>query len=450
MSTVVPMPTPAAAATPAAAVSPFDFPPEFETKVATLTIMDDRFAKEAIEFMKPEHFTNVVERNLVAISQKFLASYGTPPSIKTMLDLIKSDARISSAEHPAYARTLLAMMKADLKEREYIRSRVVDFCKRQAILTSASKIPDLLKKGKFDEIRAVIDKAVSIGTENTMQFIEFFEEAAKREARREEMMAGTIVRGITTGVPEIDDNLYRKGYGRGEVTVILAPAKRGKTAFMQQSSMLSCMSARSNVLYVTLEVDEEIISDRGDAMVTGTDMADILMKRHDIAPKVAAMGRGSGKYWIERRAANSLTTDGVERIVESYMNSGRKIDLLVVDYLGILRLNPSDDRYVGLGNAVKELRRIAGKFDIAVLTATQTNRDAVGRELVGVNMIGESFAIVQDCDLMISINANDAEMAAGVRRLFFAASRNNPEVTIKVQGDLSKMQMIQTVIGVEY
>jgi len=121
-----------------------------------------------------------------------------------------------------------------------------------------------------------------------------------------------------------------------------------------------------------------------------------------------------------------------------------------VDYVGILRIKPHDDRFVGLGNAGKELRRIAGKYNVAMISGAQTNRDGVGKQVSDMGVIGECFALVQDCDLLLSINANDAELAAGVRRIFFAASRNSAEVTIKVKGDLAKMQIIQEILAVEH
>ena len=154
-----------------------------------------------------------------------------------------------------------------------------------------------------------------------------------------------------------------------------------------------------------------------------------------------------GHLYVETRPSNSFTTNQIERLVESYFNSGRPIDILYVDYIGIIKLDDKD-RYIGLGNAAKSLRAIAGKFNIAVVTGAQTNRDAVNKEVSDMASIGESFAIVQDCDLLISINGNQAELASGVRRIHWAASRNEAERTIQVVGDLEKMQLIQKVIGI--
>ncbi len=119
-----------------------------------------------------------------------------------------------------------------------------------------------------------------------------------------------------------------------------------------------------------------------------------------------------------------------------------------MDYIGILRMADPKDRYMSLGIAAKELRRIGGERNIAMVTGIQTNRGAVNAETAGADSIGESFAVVQDVDLLMSVNANEAEMASGVRRIHWAASRNEATKTISVQGDLETMQIIQRVLGV--
>ena len=429
--------------------APFVFDATFEAKIAALVLRDDRFAREAVSYLKPDHFTSVVDRNLVSLSQVFVERYKSLPTPETLILTIKGEKRILPEEQKVYVGRLIELLRVELKEREFIREKVVDFCKRQAVLIAGSQITDLMNKpGGLEKIRDNVSRAFQIGESSSNQFYDYFEETERRLTRRNDLAAGTYIPGISTGYVEIDKHLYHKGWGRGELSVIMAPSKRGKTALMMGSGISTAVLSRNNVLYISLEVDTDIISDRSDAMLSGTDMMDLINRRNETKTAVDAYRGSTGKFWIERRPSNSMTTDQVEACIEGYLNAGHRVDMVVVDYIGILRLKPADDRFVGLGNAAKELRRIAGKFNVAMVTGAQTNRDAVGKQVAGMDSIGESFAIVQDCDLLMSINANEAEMSAGVRRLFIAASRNSPEVTIKVQGDLSKMQMIQKVLEV--
>src|SRR5215469_6063432 len=292
------MPTPAFAG-PSTAPS-FDFGPEFETKIAALFLTDDRFNRESVDFLQPAYFNNVVERNLVTVSQEFTRAYNTPASATTLMDIITRDKRFDPAEHRTYAVKIAELHKVDLKEREYIRARAVDFSKKQAMTLALMEGVEALKKGNFDKVKAGIDKAHGIGSDSQAQFIEFFAEAEKRRARREATATGLVKPGVTTGFPEIDDQLYRKGWGRGEFNLIMAPAKRGKTALMLQSAINSAMGFGVRVLYISLEVSEEILEDRADAAATSTIMGALIDQRDAVARQIAMLSGGIGKLYIER------------------------------------------------------------------------------------------------------------------------------------------------------
>ena len=448
---VIPMAAPVIPlALPPDPVAPFKFDPGFESKVLALFVRDENFAKEAVHYLKPEHLSNALERNILIFAMEFLKAYGCIPAGETLMGQIIADSRVPAAERLSYASGIrVAYEITDTREREFIRLKVVDFCKNQALLLLAMRTPDMLAKGEADKIKSEYSRIFSMGSVTSAQFIDYFAETEARETRRAALASGTIIAGISTGFPEIDKLLYSKGWGKGELTVIMAPSKRGKTAFMIQSAVYSAIYAKSNVLFISLEVSEDILGDRADAMVSSTPMQDLLLERAKVRADVAAIAATAGKLYIERRPSNSMTTDQIDALVEQYQNKGIHLDMVVVDYIGILRLDDPKDRFVGLGNAAKELRRIAGKYGVAMITGAQTNRDAVGKTVAGMDSIGESFAIVQDCDLLISINATDAELASGVRRIYLAASRNSPDVTIKVHGDLEKMQLIQSILGIE-
>lgn len=449
---VIPM-VPTGSAAPLAApptATGFGFGPDYETKLAALVLRDERYAREGAMYLKPDFFTNAVERNLVQVALEFVQTYRSAPSPETVFDMLRHEKKVPAAELPVYIDGIAKLMKIDLREREFVRQRAVTFCRQQALLMASIKIPDLVEKGKYDEVRDLVGKAYQIGMNNQASFYELFEQAENRRKTRHELASGKIITGVSTGFHELDKHLYRRGYGKGELTVIMAPSKRGKTAFMIQSGVTAAVAAGKKVLYVTLEVDTDIISDRADACLTSTEMDALITQADDVARGMISLGKApsTGKFYVERRPANSMTTTDLELLVDTYINAGIVLDMVFVDYIGIMRLLPNDDRFVGLGNATKELRRIAGVYNVAMVTGAQTNRDAVGKQVAGMESIGESFAIVQDCDLLLSLNANDAEMAMGVRRIYLAASRNSPEVTIKVQGDLAKMQMVQKVIEV--
>lgn len=430
------------------------FTPDLESKTCALFIRDTRFAREVLMALKPEHFTNAIERNIALFCREFLVRYNALPSLPTLANLIKIDKRTTAAEFPIYVANLIRLNDLDLSEREFIRDNVIAFCRRQSLLIMAAKIPDLVAKGddkSIAQIKTMHDEAMLLGVEAGPQFMNFFDTAAERKKVREDKASGVHSSGVSTGFDEVDANMYHRGYGKGEITFWMAPSKRGKTALMGQSALYSSLKGFNNLIF-SLEVDLLILGDRLDAASTGTSMGDLIGKRDDVALKVSGFAGmpGMGKLWLERRPANTLTAKAIEATIQSYLNAGHKLDAVFVDYLGIMKLDTPDNRYLGLGMATKELRRIGQEYNLAMVSALQTNREGLGKTVAGQDSVAESYMAVQDADLVISINANEAELAEGVRRLHWAASRNTAEATIKVQGDLDKMQPIQTILEIKH
>ena len=99
--------------------------------------------------------------------------------------------------------------------------------------------------------------------------------------------------------------------------------------------------------------------------------------------KIATSRRGGkfGKYRIKALPAQSNINAIRSYIHELQIQTGTKVDFIMVDYLDLLmpvsvKVNPSDqfvkDKYVA-----EELRNLATELDIFLITASQLNRSAV-------------------------------------------------------------------------
>jgi replicative DNA helicase len=96
------------------------------------------------------------------------------------------------------------------------------------------------------------------------------------------------------------------------------------------------------------------------------------------------------------------------------------------------------------------MRAIAQEEDIAMLTATQTNREGAKANVAKMEHTAEDFNRVRIADILISINRTEEEKARNEARLYLAASRNQKgDITIRIQQDLEKMIFIRKILGIE-
>jgi replicative DNA helicase len=154
---------------------------------------------------------------------------------------------------------------------------------------------------------------------------------------------------------------------------------------------------------------------------------------------------------LKEYATGTLKCSEVRRLLDKARAKGRIYDLVIVDYADIMAPeHRSDSQIDNMRSIYIDLRAVAFDYDCAVLTATQSNREGAKKMTAGATDVAEDYNKARTVDLMISINANEAEKAAGEARLFFALSRNSEsEFTLRIKQDRSRMRFIEKVLGRE-
>ena len=206
--------------------------------------------------------------------------------------------------------------------------------------------------------------------------------------------------------------------------------------------------AKFNVLYVTLEVSARIISDRLDAAISDTMMKELDRHIKDIEAKVSAMEAKSGRLVIHEYPSGTFTPKQLRALLDRYESKGQAFDLVVVDYGDIMAPNfRANDTIENSKSIFIDLRAIAQEKNVAMLTATQTNREGYKATVAKAEHVGDDFNKIRTADLVISINITDEERSRGEARLYFAASRNQESgFTLFIKQDVSRMKFIESIL----
>ena len=95
-----------------------------------------------------------------------------------------------------------------------------------------------------------------------------------------------------------------------------------------------------------------------------------------------------------------LTLESMMGITEQMRESGKQIDLIVVDYIQLVTLSNVRDksREQQVAEVSRTLKKLAKRHNCPVITASQLNDDGKVRE---------SRAILQDADVLINVVPND-------------------------------------------
>ena len=436
-------------------VETFDFDGPFQSKIAALALRDPGFLERTDGLIRPEYFENVAEAALVNIGLRYFGKYKRVPDLVTLMNLVKQDVRAKVIRPDMLGevkQAIKAIASADVGDRDYVVDQVATFARHQAVSAAILESVGLLERGGADKILEVMKKAAEVGAVEAGAGSYNYASRVKQrtEVRRAEAAGEIAPRGIPTGVRILDKLLKHKGWGRKELTLFMGGPKIGKSTALAMFGKTAWM-AGYNVLFVTLEVSTEILSDRLDASIA--EIAVNALGDHilEVEDKIRMASEKAGELIIEEFPSGTMTPAMLRRVLARHKARGIKFDVVVVDYADLMAPDIRyDDPRENSKGIYTSLRAIAQEEDLAMLTATQTNREGAKSAVAGMEHVAEDFNKIRIADLVISINRTPDEKARNEARLFLAASRNQKgDITIRVQQDLETMTFIKKVLGVE-
>jgi replicative DNA helicase len=451
---------PAASAAEEPAVEKFNFDGEFQARIAALTLRDTTFNQLVDGLLKPEYFESEIEAYLVGAVLRYYGKYKKAPAgLPIYAMLIREDLEAKALPKNLAAAAvgrLKELFTVDISDREYVVDQVATFARHQAVQDAMYKAIHKLDKKDFDGIETVMGAALRVGKNETGGGYDYGAMIAARTGIRLDRASGKLPpQGISTGYAPLDALLYHRGWGRKELSVLLGAAKAGKTTALIGFGV-NAWAAGCNVLYATLEVGKEVIADRMDANVAEQAMMEMDHHTHDVAAKVKAFvdkaRRPDGtesKFIIEEFPSGSLKVSSLRRMIERYKTQGLVFDLVIVDYADLMSPERHTDSAVENSKSIYvDLRGLAQSECFAVLSATQAQRSGASLNIIKAENVADDFNKIRIADIVISINRTDEERAAGVARLYFAASRNQGgEFTVQIEQQLDRMKFITRVLG---
>ena len=294
----------------------------------------------------------------------------------------------------------------------------------RAIINSA----DLLDKHDYGAVEVMVKEAVQIGLAKDMG-TDYFADPRGRLMKIKDKNGQ-----ISTGWPTMDKRLFG-GMNRGELNIFAGGSGAGKSLFLANLGVNWALMGL-NVVYLTLELSEELVSMRIDAMITGIPTKEIFKDLDDVEMKVKIIGKKSGSYQVKYMPSGKTANDVRAYLKEYEIKTGKKVDILLVDYLDLLmpiskKISPADlfikDKYVS-----EELRNLAVEKNCVLVTAAQLNRGAVEEVEFDHSHISGGLSKIQTADNVFGIFTSRAMRERGRYQIQLMKTRSSSGVGMKV------------------
>jgi len=297
----------------------------------------------------------------------------------------------------------------------------------RAILESA----DFLEKGEYGPVEDLVKRAVQVGLNKDMG-TDYFADPRARLMRIKDKNGQ-----IKTGWDTVDKRLFG-GMNRGELNIFAGGSGAGKSLFLANLGVNWALQGL-NVVYITLELSEELVSMRVDSMVTEISTRDIFKQIDEVEMRVKVIGKKSGTYQVKYMPSGKTANDVRSYLKEYEIKMGRKVDILLVDYLDLLmpmskKISAENlfikDKYVS-----EELRNLAVEKKCVLVTAAQLNRGAVEEVEFDHSHISGGLSKIQTADNVFGIFTSRAMRERGKYQIQLMKTRSSSGVGMKIDLD---------------
>ena len=427
----------------------YGFNRDFEDLVVSVMVRDPRFVLDYGDVLLPSYFEGSVNQVLAEVVRGYVSERKELPSgeiLRQRLVEYGKERRWGEDKGIMYLGHLDRLMMMELGQIGDIRDRVVKFGRTQALKLAISGCLPMLEQGRIEDygqIRQAIEDALRVGMETSDRGIQFRDVAHDLSdvARKSDLYANQL--RISTGFPSLD-NCTRGGMGRGELWVVLAPTKTGKSTMLVNMAVRALVEKKC-VFFYTFELREEDVSLRLASRLTGVKTQDIVDGSENYDTNIGKVIGPSSYFHIKYFSPGRVGVDAIRSHMSRQADDdGITPSLVFVDYADKFVKSGYND-YEMMGEIYDQLIGLGNDFGIPVVTASQTNRSADPSGVIGMDDVSDSYRKVANADLVVSLNRTNEERMLNVMRLWVAGNRRGADrllIPVRMDYDICCMREI--------
>lgn len=381
----------------------------FQIKVLSSLLKHKEFLQNIHDILDAEYYDNPAHKWIVEEVLRYYYKYHAAPTMDALsVEVKKIDNEVLKV---SVIEQIKEIHKTSNEDRDYVEQEFANFCRNQQLKKAILLLPDLLDGGQYDDIRYVMDSALKAGQDKNIGH-EYEKDMETRYRVEERGSIPTPWGGI--------NELLMGGLGGGDLGIIFGNPGGGK------SWMLTNMGAQAivhgyNVCHYTLELSEDYMGKRYDAILTGLDVQTIHQHRAEVEAKVAGV---KGKLIIKEFAMGKASISTIESHIQKCTDLGYKPDLIIIDYVDLLKSKrKSIDRKDEIDDIYVSTKGLAREMKIPIWTVSQVNRAGAKDDVIEGDKAAGSYNKMMIADFALSLSRKRQDKVNGTGRIHIMKNR---------------------------
>ena len=378
-----------------------------EQTILSGLLHNEDYMRRVVPFLSDDYFDDFSEKSVYKSIIGYISDYNGVPTKEALRISIEEKSNISDDQYQSISQIITALEYDEKTDIEWLVDKTEKFCQdkaiynavRESILVLDGQHKDL-DKGSIPEL---LSNALGVSFDQAIghDFLEQPEDRFEFYHTKEDKIAFDL---------DLFNKITKGGLSRKSLSIALAGTGVGKTLFMTHCASANLMAGK-NVLYITMEMAEEKISERIDANLMNTTMdslqdmpKDVFMKR---IKKVK--DKTTGKLIVKEFPTASAGSAHFRHLLnELKLKKNFTPDMVYIDYLNIctssrMKAGANVNSYTMIKAIAEELRGLAVEFNVPILSATQTTRTGYSSSDLNLEDTSESFGLPATADFMFGL-----------------------------------------------
>lgn len=374
-----------------------------ESVILVNLLRNKEYFGKAYRFLKVNHFSSPEYQTIFNYIVNYYKQYETKPTIKEIGLKLKNETNITENLKDSVIQHFKKMLAPDdsVINIEFLVNETEQYIKTKEATKLVLHAADKIKKGEtLDDIYHLMGEVIKIslnsdlGHDYVANYLERFKYYHSKENR------------IASGI-KILDEILGGGFQIKTLNLFVGPQHSGKTLIGSDLAARFTMLGYK-VLLVTLEISELEYAKRVDADLMNIGMNSLKDKPQETLEAEFLKILGDlGVLKIKEYPNNSFSALDLENLLDLFIQKeGFAPDAVIVDYMGIMKsskLNLNVGLYSYYKSIAEELRAIAVKRSLPIISFHQLNRSAVAAKDASAEHISDSFGILMTADVTIGI-----------------------------------------------
>lgn len=427
-------------------VPPHDL--EAEKSVLGALLLDKDSIIKVIEFLRPKHFYKDAHR-LIFDAILTLYERREPSDLITVPAQLKSLGELENAGGVSYLTDLVNTVPTVANVETYAKI-IKDASIKRSLISAAADINELVFKEA--DLSDLLDKSeqllYSVSQDSVHQdFISIKETLEITFERLDELAKNKgELRGVPTGLRTLDR--MTSGLQKENLIILAARPSVGKSSLAMNIAQHAATTKKNGIAVFSLEMSREMIVDRLISSQAGIDNWRI--STGNLEPEdferygIAAGELAEAPIFID-------DTPGLG-VLEMRTKARRlmlehKIDLVIVDYLQLMKATRSESRVQEVSEISLGLKNLARELKVPVLALSQLSRAVEqrgGDKKPQLSDLRDSGSIEQDADVVMFLYRPNEDDRNNLK-LNIAKHRNGPtgEIDLFFKGEYTKFYEVE-------